>query len=634
MLPCLSRLATFLRSLGSKNDDDDRCNESNDIDKKSVGSLRDMGTATNTTNESNNNRNIHGERRSFDPSIRPSAVTLNGDFVAASALSSVDGGRGHVASVRSCGVTHVCLGNHEADVPLSVLKMRLGELTAGSEGGGGRGGVVVLNSNVNGLADCSERFDVIASTCGRIRLGLIGLLGDERGMFPAGTFRGLHIFDARETMRMMDERIVVGGHADLLVPLTHQSINADIDLARSMLEVRSRRVAKDDHERDAKGGRGGVILGGHEHVKIHERVAPDDEILDGDDDGGDDRGVVEIIKSGQNSERAAVVDLRFDPITRELVDANVHFEELDERHPLCPVSDSVVKSHLAVLERMRNYVVFNSRIMLADHFRDPSSDGRHLPLSSEFARCEQTTVGALFCTAVKNELGADVCVINGAPIKGSKTYVDGTMSYDGLRSELPFPLKMVVVEMTRGRLREAIKYSRTNVEEGKSSSSADKNSRVERRGYLQTDFDYWKTGEDSDDDDNEILTVALPRNLLNGFCKIKPLTDLRSELESKHSLPDEDNHVRAIDLIVRYCLDDRWAIIAQRLTFTDLDLNKDGKLSRDEIRDAIRLVLGEEASDALLDGMIDAIDDDQNGFIDENEFNLLLAKIRSQTWNC
>ena len=60
-------------------------------------------------------------------------------------------------------------------------------------------------------------------------------------------------------------------------------------------------------------------------------------------------------------------------------------------------------------------------------------------------------------------------------------------------------------------------------------------------------------------------------------------------------------------------------------------MNKDGKLSRDKIRDAIRLVLREEASDALLDGMIDAIDDDQNGFIDENEFNLLLAKIRSQT---
>jgi 5'-nucleotidase len=606
----LSRLATFLRSLGSQKDS--QCNRPHDIDDNSDGRLHDVG--------------INGEHRFFDPSIRPSAVTLAGDFVAASTLSSVDGGRGHVASVRSCGVTHVCLGNHEADIPLNVLKMRLEELTAGREGGKG---VAVLNSNVSGLENHSMGFDVIASTCGRIRLGLIGLLSDECGMFPSGTFRGLHIEDVKETYgRMMDEIVVTRGYADLLIPLTHQSMNADIELARSMLKVRSRNAVEDgDNERNVVGGGRGVILGGHEHVKIHERIAPlrDYDALNGDDDGGDHRGVVEIIKSGQNCERAAVVDLRFDLTTRELVDANVHFEELDERYPLCPVAESVVNSHLVVLERMRNYVVFNARTMLADHFRDPSSDGYHLPLSSEFTRYQQTTVGAFFCTAVKLELGADVCVINGAPIKASTTYVDGTMSYDDLRNELPFPLKMVVVEMTRGRLREAIEYSRTNVEEGKS-SSVSKDGKVERRGYLQTDFDYWKTGGDCGGDNNQILMVALPRNLLNGFCKIKPLMDLRNEL-------NEDNYVKAIDLIVRFCLDDRWAIIAQRLTFADLDLNKDGKLSRDEIRDAIRLVLGEEASDALLDGMIDAIDEDRNGSIDEDEFNLLLAKIRSQTGN-
>jgi hypothetical protein len=221
-------------------------------------------------------------------------------------------------------------------------------------------------------------------------------------------------------------------------------------------------------------------------------------------------------------------------------------------------------------------------------------------------------------------------VINGAPIKASKTYVDGTMSYNDLRNELPFPLKMVVVEMTRKRLRAAIEYSRTNVEEGKP-SSVGKDGRVERRGYLQTDFDYWKGVTCDDYDENEILTVAMPRNLLNGFCKIKPLMDLRGELESKHSLPHEDNYVKAIDLIARYCLDNRWAVIAQRLTFADLDINKDGRLSRDELRDAIRLVLGEEATDPLLNSMIDAIDDDKNGFIDEKEFISLLARIRGLT---
>lgn len=519
----------------------------------------------------------------------------------------MDGGRGHIASFRACGVTHASLGNHEADPPLDVLRLRLNELTAkgnGLEGDGGKA-VILLNSNVKDLGIVqSKAYDVIASTCGRIKLGLIGLLSDEPNMFPKGTFRGLQIDKVKETYgRMLDDV-----DADLVVPMTHQSLNADIELARSMM-LQSKGM--------------GVILGGHEHVKIHEHITPVD---------GCDKNVVEIIKAGQNSDRAAVVDLRFDPITHKLVDSNVHFEELDERHSPCPIVEKVVNTHLAVLDRMSNYIVCNTRTMLANYFHDKSSDkiGR-LPLSSEFTRYEQTTVGAFLCTAVKSELGVDACVINGAPIKGSKTYVDGTMSYEELRTELPFPLKIVVVEMTRRRLREAVEYSRTNVEKGKSSIPLE-DGRVERRGYLQTDFDYWDSCDDNDNDENEVLTVALPRNLLNGFCKIKPLMDLRDELESNNSLPNEDNYVKAIDLIARYCLDDRWAIIAQQLSFADLDLNHDGKLSREEIRKAIRHVLREEASDALLDAMIDAIDLDHNGSINEEEFNHLLSKIRSQTW--
>jgi 2',3'-cyclic-nucleotide 2'-phosphodiesterase (5'-nucleotidase family) len=561
--------------------------------------LRSLGPPT-------NNVKINDDHP-YDKTITPSAVTLVGDFVAASTLSSVDGGRGHIASFRACGVTHASLGNHEADPPLDVLRLRLNELTAkgnGLEGDGGKA-VILLNSNVKDLGIVqSKAYDVIASTCGRIKLGLIGLLSDEPNMFPKGTFRGLQIDKVKETYgRMLDDV-----DADLVVPMTHQSLNADIELARSMM-LQSKGM--------------GVILGGHEHVKIHEHISPDD---------GCDKNVVEIIKTGQNSDRAAVVDLRFDPITHKLVDSNVHFEELDERHSPCPIVEKVVNTHLAVLDRMSNYIVFNTRTMLANYFHDKSSDkiGR-LPLSSEFTRYEQTTVGAFLCTAVKSELGVDACVINGAPIKGSKTYVDGTMSYEELRTELPFPLKIVVVEMTRRRLREAVEYSRTNVEKGKSSTPLE-DGRVERRGYLQTDFDYWDSCDDNDNDEDEIITVALPRNLLNGFCKIKPLMDLRDELESNNSLPNEDNYVKAIDLIARYCLDDRWAIIAQRLSFADLDLNHDGKLSREEIRKAIRHVLREEASDALLDAMIDAIDLDHNGSINEEEFNHLLSKIRSQTW--
>ena len=224
-----------------------------------------------------------------------------------------------------------------------------------------------------------------------------------------------------------------------------------------------------------------------------------------------------------------------------------------------------------------------------------------------------------------------MCIINGAPIKGSNIYADGTLSYDDLRNELPFPLKIIVVQMTRKQLREAIEYSRTNVEEGKSSVALD-DGRVERRGFLQTDFEYWKHqhGIQRGYNDHELLAVALPRNLLKGFCKIQPLMDLHKELEAKNTLPNEDDYLKAIDLIVRYCCKDRWSTIAQQFTFKDLDLNNDGALCRNEIRLGIKAILGEEPSSDLVDSMLEALDDDADGTIDELEFNKVLLDIRNQ----
>jgi hypothetical protein len=104
--------------------------------------------------------------------------------------------------------------------------------------------------------------------------------------------------------------------------------------------------------------------------------------------------------------------------------------------------------------------------------------------------------------------------------------------------------------------------------------------------------------------------------------------DLRDELESRCALPAEDNYIKAIDIIVRYCCHDRWDVISKVMSFDDLDLNKDGSLSRDEVRDAIKRILGEDPSDALVDSMVTAIDVDSDGRIDQNEFNESISKLR------
>lgn len=117
-------------------------------------------------------------------------------------------------------------------------------------------------------------------------------------------------------------------------------------------------------------------------------------------------------------------------------------------------------------------------------------------------------------------------------------------------------------------------------------------------------------------------------SLTVGFCKIQPLMDLRDELESRSALPSEDSYIKAIDLIVRYCCHDRWDAISKVMSFNDLDLNKDGTLSKSEVRVAIKRVLGEDPSDDLVESMMTAIDVDADGIINENEFNENLSKLR------
>ena len=51
-----------------------------------------------------------------------------------------------------------------------------------------------------------------------------------------------------------------------------------------------------------------------------------------------------------NSDRAAVIDLHFNPSTLTLQNTEVTFEELDERYQPCPVVNSIVNRHISVLD--------------------------------------------------------------------------------------------------------------------------------------------------------------------------------------------------------------------------------------------------------------------------------------------
>lgn len=539
--------------------------------------------------------------QTFLAKVQPDATVLSGDFLSPSTLSSVDGGKGMIRTLRAVGLTHCCLGNHEADLKLSALQTRLQKLSKTT---------TVLNSNIGRNLKPEDlnsktskipdwiinnewmpEYSVISTPCDRVKIALGGFMSDEPGMFPTGTFRGVPIGSVTETYSKMYADLIATNTVQMILPLTHQFIERDKELAEHMLQV--------------SGGTHGLILGGHEHTPFDETVSRADK-------------EVRILKSGQDANAVDLIDLTFDPETLQLTDIQAELVEMKSIEPSFVVSN-MVKEHMKVLEDLENEDVIHADVLLP-----PGTN-----LSSVGTRYRQTSVGAIFGTAIKDELEVDVAIINGATIKGNTAYDGTSMSYAALKQELPFPTKIVVVPMKRWELHEAIHYSRTKNPDRSDQEDVDP-SIVERKGFLQVDTEFDRIGFHTGGQDDDLM-VALPRNLLNGFCKIEPLVDIGDRLKAENCFPDEDTYIKAIDLVVRHFCKEQWfEMVSDNVRFDDLDLDHNGYLTRDEVVRFLKERIGHDPAEFVVDNMIAAIDEDGNGVIDPGEFSHLLADIERQ----
>lgn len=559
--------------------------------------------------------------QTFLKQLQPSAdvVCLAGDFLSPSPLSALDGGKGMVATLRALGMSHVSLGNHEADLKLPKLRKRLAklqEIRTSAEAPTFADAdfpeipeTVVLNTNIGYTSTPADgqdwewmtnelrRHDVVTTPCGRVRVGLLGLMSDERAMFRDATFRGVPIGDVTESFTESYNRLVVEkSQADWLLPLTHQSIHRDQDLARHMLTVQPG---------------SGVILGGHEHTPFDVKI---------DHPGGDDDAFVRILKSGMDANGVSLVDIYFDVQeddngkNRQVCVGEIEYDLVDLR-PLNPsmVVQNIIDHHESILVALENEDVLHAHSLLPPG----------VPLSSKGTRKQQTTLGGVICTCIKEELETDVAILNGAVIKGNTAYETPALTYAQIRQELPFPTKIVVVPMKRWELQSAIEYSRRCPVEGV--EDEDPENPVERRSYIQVDLQYehydFHTGSQDD-----VLDVALPRNLLNGFCKIKPLMEVGNRLKDEGMMPEADDFIPALDLVIRHSSKERWyELIHDNYTFSDLDPDAKGYLSRDDVSRIIASAIGHEPPEFLVNDMFNSIDYDGNGVIDPGEMSHLLA---------
>jgi NADPH:quinone reductase-like Zn-dependent oxidoreductase/2',3'-cyclic-nucleotide 2'-phosphodiesterase (5'-nucleotidase family) len=323
-------------------------------------------------------------------------VTLAGDFVGPSILSSLDAGRGMVDCMRMVGVTHAIFGNHEDDIPTAALRKRITEL-----------GATWLSTNVAFDAPL-PRSQVL--TVGRVRVGLVGVVMTDGSTYRRPPFGAAALTNANEAALAEASRLVRDEACACVIPLTHQPVADDRALARAQREPPFP-----------------VIIGGHDHVVVLEDI-----------------GGTWLVKSQSDAVHAAVVDLTWpdgggaQPTVRIRIDDVALYAE-------DPALRARVDQHMSAVKDLEAATLMTI---------PPGTT-----LSSIGARARQTSMGALVCSSVREALGVEGCIINGGGIRGSRAY-ETRLTYGDLKTEVPFDNEIVVVSLPGHVLRDAVAASR------------------------------------------------------------------------------------------------------------------------------------------------------------------------------
>ena len=215
------------------------------------------------------------QRRDENPGPDKTLIVCAGDFLAPSLLSSLDQGASMIDCLNEIGTTHVCLGNHEADVPPQALRERIRQSR-----------FAWINSNLpelrDRLSDLSNDGDysgadesplapvdeqqlpeycIIDVTSKKDttkiikKVALLGLLTNDASLYRPSAFLDAKIEPVTTCASALVDKLAPQGIA-LIVPLTHQSIREDREFCRTFT-----------------GRAFPVVCGGHDHEVFDEVVA-------------------------------------------------------------------------------------------------------------------------------------------------------------------------------------------------------------------------------------------------------------------------------------------------------------------------------------------------------------------------
>lgn len=494
-------------------------------------------------------------------------VTLGGDFLGPSLLSSVDHGRGAVAIMNAIPVHAVCFGNHECDVPFLSMCQRVQEFQG-----------VWLNSNIptfseeKALSSLADNH-VMQLAEGR-SVALIGLLcggGKDASLYRQGAFNG-HAAKIVPVLKAVDGAVArvrtAHPNIDCIIPMTHQEMPDDIEMTK-------------------RGHNFPVILGGHDHHVFNEV-----------------HNNTHIVKAGADIFNVAVVDIVWDkgPAGSEPTKVSVQMVPLATPPKYNgPPLELIYKPDPAVLEEVQK------RQRPAEELKEATlavfeADGS---LTSMGVRLGERSMATLICTALRDVAGGDGAVINAGSIRGNKAYTDGKVRFADLNAECPYPSSQIVVKIPGAILFEAIAESRAPWRGAASATHqrADSAGPGASRDALHCD-----DGMKVDPNTSMVFEVAgqpfdpdrMYRIVIDSFIMRTNVVFKRYAEAHPEEIPSDESGQPALPLLVQYFCNRIWASLC--------DVNKDGTVEMHEI-----------------DEFFDEADTDGNGEIDLDELMVAMS---------
>ena len=351
-------------------------------------------------------------------------LVMAGDFLSPSVYNSLKfenkriRGRQMVETMNTAGMDLAVFGNHEFDISESELESRINESTfkwvsSNTFHQKGNTASPFVKTTTTGTEPFGETYimpvkDADGTTA---RIGFIGLT------LPFNKAAYVSYTDPNKAAQILYDRIK--DSCDAVIAITHQSMDSDISLARSIPGL-------------------ALIMGGHEHERHYARI-----------------GNVYITKADANARSAYIIKLGINKTERTLK-VKTELKMIDETVSADPATDVVVKKWTGIADKNYSSLGFDARKVVMQT-GDPL-DGREAAI-----RTKSTNLTRIIIAAMQEASPtADVVITNGGSIRVDDILQMPVTQYDIIRS-LPFGGSIIEVDMKGGLLIKILDAGKKNI---------------------------------------------------------------------------------------------------------------------------------------------------------------------------